>query len=214
MVMCDFEKLCRAMGDLDEDYVLSVLQKIMREEENEAGKAMEACQKGMDIVGDRFSSGEYFVSDLIFAGEIMTEAVEIMKPALANKTDGERLGEMILCTVEGDLHDIGKNIVKSMLEAAGFSVVDLGIDTKPQTIVETAKERGIRIIGLSGVLSLAIDSMGNTIQAFKQAGMRDDVKIIIGGCPVSEDICKRIGADAWAHSPTDTVAICRNWAQN
>lgn len=109
--------------------------------------------------------------------------------------------------------DIGKNIVRSMLEAAGFEVLDLGIDVAPEKIVETAKAEGINIIGLSGVLTLAIDSMKDTIDAFKEAGMRDDVKIVIGGAPVNAEVCEQTGADAWASSPQTTIDYCKSWAK-
>ena len=118
---------------------------------------------------------------------------------------------MILCTVKDDLHDIGKNIVKSMLEAAGFDVLDLGIDVPADKIVETAKEEDIHIIGLSGVLTLAIDSMKNTVDAFQEAGMRDQVKIVIGGAPVNAEVCEQTGADAWASSPQTTINYCKEW---
>lgn len=119
---------------------------------------------------------------------------------------------MILCTVKDDLHDIGKNIVRSMLEAAGFEVLDLGIDVPASEIVKAAKENSIKIVALSGVLTLAIDSMKATVEAFKADGM-DDVKIIIGGAPVSEEAMKITGADEWAHSPQKTVQVCKDWAE-
>ena len=160
--MADFGRLKDAMGDLEEDEVLEILEKVMEDGGSEAGEAMKACQEGMNIVGERFASQEYFVSDLIFSGELMTEAMDIIRPALLSQSS-EKAGKMILCTVEGDLHDIGKNIVKAMLEASGFDVVDMGIDVPAAEIVKKAKEDGIHIIGLSGVLTLAIDSMKATI---------------------------------------------------
>lgn len=211
--MVDFEKLASAMGDLDEDTVVEMLNEVMSEGGGEADKAMEACQKGMNIVGDLFEKGEYFVGDLIYAGELMTESVDILKDALI-KGDGEGVKtKMILCTVKNDLHDIGKNIVRSMLEASGFEVMDLGIDVAPETIVQTAKDNDIHIIALSGVLTLAVDSMKKTVDAFKDAGMRDNVKIIIGGAPVSEAACTTCGADDWAHDPQKTVRVCQDWAK-
>lgn len=210
--MIDFNKLAEAMGDLDEDVMVETLEQVMAEGGADAQKAMEACQKGMDTVGSLFEEGEYFVGDLIYAGELMTKAVEILKDALI--TDGGEdtvKARMILCTVKDDLHDIGKNIVRSMLEAAGFEVLDLGIDVAPEKIVETAKAEGINIIGLSGVLTLAIDSMKDTIDAFKEAGMRDDVKIVIGGAPVNAEVCEQTGADAWASSPQTTIDYCKSW---
>lgn len=210
--MVDFEALAQAMGELDEDTVKELLEQVMAEGGGDAGKAMDACQKGMDTVGKLFEEGEYFVGDLIYAGELMTDAVETLKDALVGTESTGKKAKMILCTVKDDLHDIGKNIVRSMLEAGGFEVVDLGIDVPPQKVVEAAKDQGISIIALSGVLTLALDSMKATVRAFSDAGMRDQVKIIIGGAPVSEDACKAIGADEWAHSPQKTVSVCRDWA--
>ena len=211
--MLDFDALAEAMGDLDEDTVNETLEAVMAEGGAEASKAMEACQKGMDIVGARFEEGEYFVGDLIYAGELMTGAVGILKDALVGGDDaGSSKTKMILCTVKDDLHDIGKNIVRSMLEAAGFEVLDLGIDVPAEKVVETAKAENIKIIALSGVLTLAIDSMKATVDAFAEAGMRDDVKIIIGGAPVNADVCVQTGADAWATSPQTTIEYCKKWA--
>ena len=196
----DKQAIIDAMADLEEDELYDYMNEIMDNDGEGVQEALEACQEGMKIVGD-----------LIYAGEILTEATNIIKPALTG--DGqEKFGKMILCTVKNDLHDIGKNIVRAMLEAGGFDVVDLGIDVDPQTIVDTAKNEGIKIIALSGVLTLAVDSMKDTIEAFKAAGMRDDVKIIVGGAPVTETVCASVGADEWALSPQKTVSVCQGWA--
>lgn len=210
--MMDFEKLAEAVGELDEDSMVEQLTQVMNEGGQDAPQAMEACQKGMDIVGERFEEGEYFVGDLIYAGELMTKAVEILKDSLiSGEGEGDNKARMILCTVKDDLHDIGKNIVRSMLEAAGFEVLDLGIDVAPAAIVEAVKENHIKIVGLSGVLTLAIDSMKATVAALREAGM-DDVKIIIGGAPITEEICSYTGADAWATNPQVTVQTCKEWS--
>lgn len=209
--MLDFEELAQAMGDLDEDIMVDMLNDVMSSGGQEAAKAMEACQKGMDTVGQLFEEGEYFVGDLIYAGELMTKAVDILKDALVG--DAEESGsktKMVLCTVKNDLHDIGKNIVKAMLEAGGFDVIDLGIDVPASAVVDAVKENDIKIVALSGVLTLAIDSMKNTVDALKAAGL--DCKIIIGGAPVSEEAMRITGADEWAHSPQKTVNVCKGWA--
>ena len=207
--MIDFENLAAAMGELDEDTCKKLLEAVASPEEAE--KAMEACQKGMDTVGKLFEEGEYFVGDLIYAGELMTNAVEMLKPYLAGGESSGAKTKMILCTVKDDLHDIGKNIVRSMLEANGFEVLDLGIDCPASKVVETAKAADIKIVALSGVLTLALDSMKATVEAIKAAGL--DCKGIIGGAPVSAEACKNIGADEWAHSPQKTVATCKTWAE-
>lgn len=209
--MIDFEKLAQAMGELDEDTVKEILEEVMAEGGAGAQAAMDACQKGMDIVGKLFEEGDYFVGDLIYAGELMTDAVSILKDALVAGDSGETKTKMVLCTVKDDLHDIGKNIVRSMLEAGGFDVIDLGIDVPAEKVVETVKAEGVKIVALSGVLTLAIDSMKATVEAIKAAGL-DDVKVIIGGAPVSEAACVTTGADEWAHSPQKTVQVCKAWA--
>ena len=210
--MLDYEKLAAAVGELDENAMLSELKSVMAAGGEEAVKAMAACQDGLDKVGSRFESGEYFVGDLIYAGELMTEAVDILKDSLAVAEGNEKAtGRLILCTVKDDLHDIGKNIVKSMLEANGFEVIDLGIDVSAGRIIEAAKAENIKIIALSGVLTLALDSMKAIVSQ-----LRPEIpgcKIIIGGAPVSAEACERIGADEWAHSPQKTVQVCRNWAK-
>ena len=208
--MIDFENLAAAMGELDEDTVKEILESI--DNADDANKAMEACQAGMDTVGKLFEEGEYFVGDLIYAGELMTDAVEVLKPFLAGTESSGTKTRMILCTVKDDLHDIGKNIVRSMLEANGFEVLDLGIDCPAQKVVDTAKAEGIQIVALSGVLTLALDSMKATVEAIRAAGL--DCKVIIGGAPVSAEACKNIGADEWAHSPQKTVSTCKAWAEN
>ena len=210
--MFDFDALVTAMGELDEDTMVEILEGVMADGGADAPKAMEACQKGMDEVGKLFEEGEYFVGDLIYAGELMTQAVGILKDALVSGDgDGAAKTKMVLCTVKDDLHDIGKNIVKAMLEAGGFDVIDLGIDVPADKIVETVKANDLKIVALSGVLTLAIDSMKATIDALKAAGL-NDVKVIIGGAPVNADVCERIGADEWAYSPQKTVQTCKTWA--
>ena len=209
--MLDFDKLAEAMGDLDEDALTEMLDEVMADGGAEAQRALEACQKGMDTVGNLFEEGEYFVGDLIYAGELMTQAVSILKDALVSGEGRGKSAKMVICTVKDDLHDIGKNIVKSMLEASGFDVIDLGIDVPAEKIVETVRENNIRIVALSGVLTLAIDSMKATIDALKESGL-EDVKVIIGGSPVNADVCARIGADEWAGSPQKTVQVCKAWA--
>ena len=189
--MVSMEALAEAMGELEEDTVVELLEQVMEEGGKQAQEAMDACQKGMDIVGSYFEEGEYFVSDLIFAGDLMSQAVGILKDALISG-DGKEGPQtsLILCTVQNDLHDIGKNIVRSMLEAGGFHVIDLGIDVAPGTIVDKVKETDVKIVLLSGVLTLAINSMKATVEALKEAGLRDYCHVLIGGAPVSAEYCE------------------------
>jgi methanogenic corrinoid protein MtbC1 len=164
----------------------------------------------MDIVGDKYESGEYFVGDLIFAGELLSDCIDTLKP-LIGSGGGASKGIIVLGTVEGDIHDIGKNIFKSMSEAAGFEVVDLGIDQKPEVFVDAVKNNSPKIVGLSGVLTLSIDSMKRTIDALAAAGLRDSLKITIGGNAASEDACTYVGADYWSKNAAEAVKTCGSW---
>lgn len=210
----DFKAFEAAMADLEEDAVLAMAAEAAAAGAEAAQAAMTACQDAMQTIGERFEEGEYFIGDLVFAGEVMTEAFDVLQPALLAGAEGGATPEkLILCTVKGDLHDIGKSIVKAMLQAAGFEVIDLGIDVAPEAIVDAVREHGVRIVALSGVLTLSLDSMKDTVAALDAAGLRGNVRVIIGGNPVSDEACTYTGADAWAHSPAKTIAVCRGWAE-
>lgn len=208
--MLDLKALTQELGDLEEDLVMDRLNDFIASNpsESEALAAVEACQAGMGIVGDLFEKGEYFVGDLIFAGELLTEAINILKPALGSGASVQ-IGTILLGTVQGDLHDIGKNIFRSMSEATGFEVVDLGIDVKVDAFVKKALEIKPQIVGMSGVLTLAIDSMKETVAALKAADV--NAKVIIGGNPVTQKVCEFVGADAFTTNAAEGVKICQSW---
>ncbi|NLZ93160.1 MAG: cobalamin-binding protein [Firmicutes bacterium] len=210
--MLDLEKLTQDVGELEEASVLEQLEAFMatNPSEEEAQKAVAACQAGMAMVGDLFEKGEYFVGDLIFAGELLTNAIEVLKPALGGVSSA-KVGKIVLGTVAGDLHDIGKNIFRSMAEAAGFEVFDIGIDQPASAFIDKIKEVNPEIVGMSGVLTLALEAMKDTVDAFKEAGIRDNVKVIIGGNPVTKEACEQIGADAFTTNAAEGVKICQGW---
>ncbi|MEW9124467.1 MAG: cobalamin-dependent protein [Thermotaleaceae bacterium] len=210
--MMDLNVLTQAVGDLEEDVVLDMLNTFVATSpsEEEAQKVVNACQQGMALVGDLFDKGEYFVGDLIFAGELLTSAIDVLKPVIGSGS-AAKVGTIVLGTVEGDLHDIGKNIFKSMSEAAGFEVYDIGIDQSASAFVEKVKEVKPQVVGMSGVLTLALDAMKVTVDALKDAGLRDNLKVVIGGNPVTEEACKQIGADAFTTNAAEGVKICQGW---
>ena len=210
--MIDLAKLKQTVGDLDEASVNKMLDEFLvsKPSGDDAKKVVDSCQQGMEVVGSNFEKGEYFVGDLIFAGELLTSCIDKLKPLLGSGASGER-GVIVLGTVEGDIHDIGKNIFKGMAEAAGFKVVDIGIDQKPDAFVKAIKENKPKIVGMSGVLTLAIDSMKKTIEGLKAAGVRDGVKIIIGGNAVNPEACTYAGADAWTKNAAEAVKTCGGW---
>jgi 5-methyltetrahydrofolate--homocysteine methyltransferase len=176
-------------------------------------RVIEVCQEAVRIIGERFESGEVFLPELIMAGEIMSSISAVVMPKI--KTEGERKsnGVVLFGTVQGDIHDIGKDIVVFLLEANSFEVVDLGVDVPPSTFVDKIREIQAPVVGLSGLLSLAFDSMKETIEAIEGAGLRKDVKIMIGGGPVDETVCKYSGADAWGVNAMSAVTLAGNWTK-
>ena len=172
---------------------------------------LDDVQEAMDIVGKKFEEKEFFLPDLIMSGEILTQITEILEPKLKEGTERETKGEIILGTVKGDIHDIGKDIVKFMLEANGFEVHDLGVDVPVEDFVEALKTHNAKVVALSGFLSLAFDSMKETVDAFKEEGLRDDIKVMIGGGQITDDIRDYVGADEWGDDAIKAVKLAEGW---
>jgi 5-methyltetrahydrofolate--homocysteine methyltransferase len=159
---------------------------------------------GMDVVGQRFKAEEMFIPEVLRCAKCMHGAMEILRPLLA-ETGAESIGTLIIGTVKGDLHDIGKNLVGMMFEGAGFNVVDLGIDKEPQVFVDAIKEHNAKLIGMSALLTTTMPKMGETINAIKEAGIRDQVKILVGGAPITAAFAEEIGADGYASNAASAV---------
>lgn len=202
--------LVNLIADLKEKEALTIVEKRLSAGEAPF-KILEDSRKAMEIVGKRFASGEYFIPDLVYSGEILKELAEIVKPKLTKVTETKRLGKFVIGTVAGDIHDIGKNIVAFMLDVNGFDVYDLGVDIPAQKFVEKIEEVKPDIVGLSGFLTLAFDSMKETVEAIKAAGLRDKVKIMIGGGQITEEIRKYTGADAYGKDAMAGVSLARKW---
>lgn len=204
----DYKKLAVDMGNLNEKAVIGAVRTAVREEPAELLQVIEALSQGMNIVGEKFDEFEYFVGDLIFAGEVFTEALKILQPGFPDKTIGGTGKKVVLATVEGDVHDLGKNIVKTVLRSKGLEIIDLGVNVSPAAIVQKTIEEDAHIVALSAVLTIALDSMERTIAAFDAAGIRDKVTIVVGGACVNAETAKKIRADAYGKTPEDTAAIC------
>jgi len=200
-------ELADAIADLREEEALRIVKEKLASED--PLKILEFCRKGLEIVGKRFEEAVYFIPDLVMAGEILREITEIVKPKMEKTVQVKRLGKVLIGTVEGDIHDIGKNIVTLMLDINGFEVHDLGVDVPAQKFVEKIEEVKPEIVGLSGLLTLAIDSMKKTIETIDDAGLRNRVKIIIGGNIVDERVKEYVGADAYANDAIEAVSICK-----
>ena len=204
------EELTKAVADLEENEALRITgEKLDSGEEPRA--ILEQGRKGMEIVGKRFSDGTYFLPELVFSAEIIKGITELVKPKLKKDIQARRSGKCIIGTVAGDIHDIGKDIVVFMLDVSGFEVYDLGVDVPPQKFIEKIKETNASIVGLSGFLTLAFDSMKETVDAIKAAGLRDKVKIMIGGGQIDEEIRKYAGADAYGRDAMAGVSLAKEW---
>ena len=204
------EELVQALADLKEAEVLAIVKGRLSSGEDPLS-ILDDSRKALEIVGKRFEDGDYFIPDLVFSGEILKEITEIVKPKLSKATETKRLGKYVIGTVAGDIHDIGKNIVTFMLDVNNFKVYDLGIDVPAQKFIEKIEETGAEIVGLSGFLTLAFDSMKETIETIKAAGLRDKVKIMIGGGTIDEEVRRYTGADAYGKDAMAGVALAKEW---
>ncbi|MBC8273652.1 MAG: cobalamin B12-binding domain-containing protein [Chloroflexi bacterium] len=203
--------LVSTLADLKEQEALKIVEGRLSAGE-EPLKILEDARKAMELVGKRFASSEYFMPDLVYSGEILKAVTDMVKPRMSKEAEIKRVGKVVFGTVAGDIHDIGKDIVVFMLDVNGFEVYDLGVDVPAQKFVEKIKESGAPIVGLSGFLALAFDSMKQTIEAIQAAGLRDNVKVMIGGGQISEEIRKYTGADAYGLDAMAGVSLAKKWA--
>jgi methanogenic corrinoid protein MtbC1 len=204
------EELVYLMSDLKEKESLELVRDKLEVGEDPL-VILDEARRAMEIVGKRFSEHEYFIPDLMYSGEILREVTDIIKPKLTGTKEVKRIGKIVFGTVAGDIHNIGKDIVVFMLEVNGFEVYDLGVDVPAKKFSEKIAESGATIVGLSGFLTLAFDSMKQTIEAIKEAGLRDKVKIMIGGGQMSEEIRKYTGADAYGKDAIEGVTLAKKW---
>ncbi len=192
------ESLTTLLVDMDENGVLEEVKSRLAAGGN-AQDILEALSEGMNIVGEKYGTKEYFLADLVMAAEIFKESMELLEPALAEENVEQKIcGKMVIGTVAGDLHDIGKNIFVALARNAGFAVTDLGIDVPAVQLVDQVKKDGANVLGLSGILTFSLDSMAEAVELLKEAGLRDQVKVIIGGLPVDERWRELVGADAYS----------------
>jgi methanogenic corrinoid protein MtbC1 len=204
------KKIVDLMADLMEDEVLALVKEKIKQGEDPMG-ILDDARSAMEVVGKRFESSQYFIPDLMMAGEILRQISDIVRPLLEKTTGPQKLGKVIIGTVAGDIHDIGKDIVTFMVDVSGYEVLDLGIDVPVEVFVEKIKEFQPQVVGLSGFLTLAFDSMKNTVEAIEKAGLRDKVKIMIGGGQMDEEVKKYVKADAYGKDAVAGVELCRKW---
>lgn len=203
-------KICDCIVDINIRSIRDLVKKALAEGIPAYTVLMEAMAKGMDIVGLRYEAGEYFLTELVGAGEAMKEGMAELSPYL--KVERMKiLGKVVIGTVRGDVHDIGKNIVKMLLTSAGFEVHDLDVDVPPEKFVEKVKETNADIVAISALLTTTKGEMKTVIEELKKAALREKVRVIIGGAPITDEFCQEIGADAAAKDAAGGVRICKQW---
>jgi len=202
--------LTNALADLKEDEAIAIAEERLNKNDDPM-KILDDAGLGMEIVGQRFADSKYFIPDLVYSGEILKQINELVKPKITGGGAAKTGGKIIIATVAGDIHDIGKDIVVFMLDVSGFEVYDMGVDVPIPKIVDKIKETGSTVVGLSGFLTLAYDAMKQTIDAIGEAGLRDKTRIMIGGGQITPEIVKYSGADTYGKDAVEAVAIAKKW---
>jgi len=209
-MMIDGEKFFQSLSEGEIEEVKTLVQEALDAGESAERVLRQGLIPAMDRVGVRFKNGELYIPEVLLAARAMHAGMAILKPILSKSTE-TIAGKVLIGTVKGDLHDIGKNLVVMMIEGGGFDVIDLGIDVPASRFVEAVKEHRPQVVGMSALLTTTMMEMKKTIQALEEAGQKDRVKIIVGGAPVTEDFAKDIGADGYAPDAAVAVDVVRSW---
>jgi 5-methyltetrahydrofolate--homocysteine methyltransferase len=207
--MFDYQKIVNALVDCDQNMVVEQINIALKEEISAQEILNKGLMAGMDIVGEKMQNGEMFIPEVLVAAQIMTVGLDILKPILG-ETGIKSQGSIVIGTVKGDLHDIGKNLVAMMLKTAGMQIYDLGVNVPPETFVLKIKEHQPQLLCLSALLTTTMPMMKATIQAVKESGLRDKIKIMVGGAPVSNEYAIQIGADGYAEDAGAAVKIAKS----
>ena len=202
------DELAQALRDLNEKKVYDLVEEGIKKN-IPAMEIIQSCKEGMVAVGALFSTGKYFISELIFSAEILKAVMKRLEPLLQGAKSDKSAGKVVIGTVKGDIHDIGKNIVITLLRVSGFEVTDLGVDVPAEKFVAALREAGAKVLGLSALLNFTYPEMKHVVEEVTKAGLRDKVKIIIGGTPVNEQVRQFAGADYYAEDAVAGVNICK-----
>jgi corrinoid protein of di/trimethylamine methyltransferase len=202
------EEITNTLVNLDEDKTLELVKNALKK--TDPLQLIEALRAGMTIIGEKFERKDYYLTDMIFAAEIFSGAMNLLEPHI-EKITTEVLGKVVIGTAQGDIHDIGKNIVASLLKCAGFEVIDLGVDVPPEKIVETVKKVKPDIVGLSGLLTTSFEPMAQVIERLEKEGLRGSIRILVGGGPVNEEWAQKVKADAFAKDAVEAVKLAKQY---
>jgi methanogenic corrinoid protein MtbC1 len=206
-----FDTLVKAISDMKEDESIAEAKALLAAGKDPL-KIVESCSAAMEIVGKRFENGEYFLPELMMGGELVRQVSEIVKPMLHGGGKAVvKKGVVVMGTVKGDIHNIGKDIVTFLLDVNGYEVHDVGVDMDPAVFVKAVQDHKPKVLGLSGLLTVAYDSMKDTVQAIEKAGLRDKVKIMIGGAQMSDSVAQYAGADAYGKDAMAGVTLTKQW---
>ncbi|BEQ13953.1 cobalamin B12-binding domain-containing protein [Desulfoferula mesophila] len=212
--MADLKDLFTAVVEMQEDTAMELTNKYL-DEGVPALDIFNCYQEALEEIGKRFEKQLYFIPELIMSGEMMKAASEILKPHLSEETSAsggqKKLGKVLMATVQGDIHDIGKNIASMMLDLNGLEVKDIGVDVPAETIIAEAQAFGADVIGLSGLLTLAFDPMKAVVDKLEEQGLRDKIKVLIGGGQMDEQVCNYVGADAYVTDAVVGVNYIKGW---
>jgi 5-methyltetrahydrofolate--homocysteine methyltransferase len=204
------DQFIHAVAEMEEDEALRLVG-AMLDAGTEPQLILDACKDAMALVGERYDAREYFLPELIIAGELMKAVADLVKPRMAEAAAGPRRGRVVIGTVAGDIHDIGKDVVIFMLDVNGFEVVDLGVDVPAEVFVERVREARPQVVAMSGFLTLAFDQMRVTVQALADAGLRDGVRVMIGGAIMDDEVAAYVGADAYGRDAQAAVRLAGGW---
>jgi 5-methyltetrahydrofolate--homocysteine methyltransferase len=204
------DKFVQAIIEMQEKEALAMAQQML-DSGKSAMEVLDLCREAMDGIGKRFEKGEYFISELLMGGEILRQIAAMAKPKMGEVPQQKKLGKVVFGTVAGDIHDLGKDIVEFMLDINGFEVHDLGVDVPAEKFVEAIKEYKPQVVGLSCLITVAFDSMKQTVEAITAAGLRDSVKIMIGGGTTDEQVKSYAGADAYGKDAVAAVNLTKKW---
>ncbi len=205
------ESLVKAIADVEEKPVLQLVGEAINRG-LEPISILEACREGLEIVGERYERREYFLSALVMSGEIFREVVDMLEEKdLFPVSEENKASKIVLGAPLGDVHDLGKYIVSVLLRGAGFNVIDIGVSAKPSRFVEAVEEHGASLVGISTLITTAYESLRETVAAFEQAGLRDRVRIMLGGGAINQRVCAYAGADVWSREATDAVRFAKRF---
>lgn len=204
------QDLVHLLADLEEESVLEIVRQRIQDGKD-LMQILEECNAGMQIVGTRYEQGEYYIAGLIMSGEIFREVVEMIQPLLVKNTDRKSSGRILVGTVSGDIHDIGKNMLGMLLSCYGFTVIDLGVDVPPAEFAAKAMESKPDIVGLSGLITASFEKMKETIQILREESAKNHLSfpILVGGGMIDEQVCQYVGADYWSRDAMAGVRLCQ-----